>query len=539
MVQTLRIFIGLSIALLALSACGKKSVLVNAPTAPQEIGLATPTPNPFPSALPTPFVQPPLVHEEIIPNPASPALFCRPGSSNYSFAYCFNWLVRQKDAYPEESWRIVIAPGYHTLKDNLLLFDVKNLEVAGANDSSGTPPALHSDGLPANRLQYQYFTFLVINSKNVQIRNLQLFGENLSAQRGIGICALTGSRTEGISLKNLQFSDYRGSNVIAGNAISGASLTDISGYLLTGNPIYKFGELLKGIPPPQRFCGGDLKSIAFTQSLVRTKSVGFYLVPPTASLSSNIFISPPTFPAVAAPAWYAAKDALAAHFSEIEVSDNRFVNAASTATEVRDNAFHSVMKLHNATNVRVLRNEIDLSTLPKDDDHILIGINLAAGLNGTHISDNTITMTPSMRYPFGMNLHNYFQGHDTYGFGDKRIFGPVTSVEVHRNQLNHAVIRFADCCVQEDASQPDYRPFCQELNDLVKNRAVLENIIIANNSSNGQANMDGNLVWRVSRQERATAWYQSFVEKAEKNNGGIYCREYMDVRVLTANGVGN
>ena len=500
---------------------------------PNPITFATPTPSPF--ATPTPWTSS-FEREITLPSPTSPLAFCRPAESNYNLAYCLNSLIREKDAYPNQNWRISIAPGSHSLKDNVMVFGVQNLEIVGISDTGGRAPQLHSDGLPTSRLQYQYYTFLIANAVNVTVRNLELFGENLGAQRGIAVCSLPGFVMDRITLRNLTFTDYQSYATIVGNGILEASLNDIAGYMSPGNPTQKFIDYLHNLTVP-RVCSGEVRNLLFTENLVKAKNVGFYLVPPTAKATENIVVDPPVaYGPNQVPGWYFAKDAFAARYSGIEVSHNRFENATTGATEAQDNKFHSVLKLHGALGVRVIDNQVDLSTLPRNDTHVLIGINLAAGLVGAIVQDNVITLPPNMLYPYAINIQSYFQGHDDYGFGDKKIFGPTIGTQINHNNVVNGVIRFSDCCVQEDAGSPDYRPYCRELDGLVGPRIMRENISLNNNAQNGQTMRDANLIWRISQKESSTAWFQGYVTRGQQGNGGIYCRQYMDVMVYSADG---
>lgn len=141
------------------------------------------------SPSPTSEIIPPK--ELYIPNALSSFVTCRPGTS-YCVAYCLNELLRKKNDVPEEFWRITIGPGEHRLKDSIVLLGTKNVDIVGQNDENGIPPTLTASGLPTNRLVHQHFSILILNSTNVTFRNLKLDGADLSAQRGIGVCATPG-----------------------------------------------------------------------------------------------------------------------------------------------------------------------------------------------------------------------------------------------------------------------------------------------------------------------------------------------------------
>ena len=114
-------------------------------------------------------------------------------------------------------------------------------------------------------------------------------------------------------------------------------------------------------------------------------------------------------------------------------------------------------------------------------------------------------------------------------------FGALSGVTLKENTLNHAVIRFMDCCVQVENSDTNTRPYCQARDFLVKNKTGVEKIVLLHNRMNGIPYMDHNLIWRQSQKEKA--WVKHYQDREAAGLGGIYCRRYMGVNYYSQDGI--
>lgn len=464
---------------------------------------------------------------ETIPNPnaAQAYWFCRPATLN--FGYCFNALMRSKN--PQQPLRILVQPGTYQLVEGMVVIDADQVEVVGVADAQGNFPELLSANSSLGRLAHQYFSFLVINSTNVAIENLRLNGADILGQRAIGICATPDpvKKIANISLNHLSLSRFQGFNIMVGESLTTEHIEKIAGYLYyPQEPLWPMKAWAKqAVDDGKAFCGGSYSNVSLTESEVKMKSVAFYLTPPFAKMSDNIIIGSPLDSGV--PQWYAQRAEKAQQISGVEVAHNRFIAENLTDTQYDPRNFHSVIKLHNTVHAKVANNFIDLSPLQQlNPSRIIVGINVASGVIDSEIKNNEIKYPAHLRSRFAVNLQVAIEGHVTYGFGDKALFGSVSGVKVESNSIQNGVIRFSDCSVFESQALIDYRPYTQQLNELVRSRQLRERILLAYNSENGQPNRDANLIWRQGVNE--PTW--------KSGKSAIYCRDSFDVRVVTGNG---
>ncbi len=439
---------------------------------------------------------------------------CRAGTG-LSVAHCLNRIVRLKDAYRTQSWRVTIQAGSYDLKETILLFGVENLEIRGL----GTE--LHARGAPSERKHHQYYSVLILNSKNVTLRQLRFFGDGLSAQRAVGICSTPGVSTNNVTLTQLELKDYPYFNVLVGNAPSAESFETIATYPQSdpSDPAQYFIRFVRDLPSSNRFCGGEIHGVAFRQNRVFMKSVGFYVVPTMARLSASVPVSQPVLAPTKVPAWYAAADAYSRKYDGIEVDRNEFLNDLRDAEQAKANQYHSAMKFQWTSGARITGNTIDATTLPKAFESGA-AINFGPGMFRTLIQSNTIKMPANLPYAFGVNILSNYLRHPVYGFGDKQIFGADSDITVTRNNFVNSTVRFMDCSVQLDAADLDTRPFSRERDELVKRGLFNELIKVQWNLRNGFPFQDRALIRRQSTHE--PDWVKS-------HEGRILCRS--DLRI--------
>lgn len=460
-----------------------------------------------------------------LPDPASEIVECQ--TATFSVADCINQMSALKSASPTERWTLRIAPGTYSLKEAIVLFDVTRLRIEGAG---ATETTLIANGLPANRTTLQYFSVVVLDSSDVSLAGFKLSGNGLSGTRGIGACALPTSDIQGLAVEGMLFKDYRGYNFIAGNSLLPEHFTAIiSDYGSTTapgkQPLKALARYLSQLPPESLYCGGGIRNVSFARNTIQMRSVGFYFVPPTTLLTRSVAMPSPNTQGNAVPTWYSQSRELAARYSNIVVDHNTFVNDLTSATEATANDYHSAIKVGVSLGMRILSNQIDVRTLPQAFQSGA-AINIAADCHDAEIDANTISLPVGNNTPNGIGVQSYYQTHTYYGFGDKKIFGAVSGLRITGNAFNDAKIRFADCCVQTSRSDFDGRPYCVERDALLQRGRMRENHYIGRNSKNGLANQDRNLVVKASAD---TAWVQFYRNLEATGDGGIYCRQNLDI----------
>lgn len=472
-----------------------------------------------------------------LPMTDSPYVFCRSGVG-FDIARCLNQIVANKTT--AEEWLVRIKPGRYSLKNNIVIHSVQNLTIEGEADTQLGFPNIYVGGLPKERNVLQYFSIIVADSKNIKIRKLKLFGENLQAQRAMTICPTPGNEVRNLELSYLTFKDFTTFTVLVGNGLSETHLEKAALLKMPDAPAHTgFINKVKNLSAGNRFCGGDVHGLQFANNTVFMKSVGFYLVPPTGKLTSGIAIDEPR-PRIAPPLWYQNEEATAGKYTEIVIQNNRFLNdlhIADSAEEIKQlkaNGFHSALKLHHSKGTRVINNYIDGGS-SKNIFSSGAAINIAPGMYGLLVEGNTIKLAKDRpRYPHGIGILSGYLSHTMYGIGDKGIFGALSRITIRNNKLSYAKVRFADCCVQEGPTAFNSLPYCRERDQIVRDHIFHENIRLEDNWQNGLAKYDGNLIFKSSRDEKA--WVDYWKEQEKLGLGAIYCRTTLGVYYKTIDG---
>lgn len=442
-------------------------------------------------------------------------------------------------------WTIKIAAGTYSLKENILIFNVQNLTIQGANLYNSAQTTLVANGLPSTRTTLEYFSIIISNASAVSLRGFKLSGNLLSGTRAIAVCALNGSSVKNLSIDHLQFKDYNYFNFIAGNSIATDNLTaiknDFSGKTVpvAKQPLQAFANYLATIPQNQLFCGGPVQYLNFTYNTVYMRSVGFYFVPPTYQMSQTYVMPAPDPSASQVPAWYQAARQKASSFINVVVTGNSFLNDQTDPNQVAASDYHSALKLGMSLGMKISKNTIDAHTLPEAFQSGA-AINIAADCYDAVVDSNTITLPSGNSHPNGVGIQLYYQRHEYYGFGTTKVFAAVNGTSVTNNRFNYAGIRLSDCCVQQDSTSSDLnlsfdgRPYCEERDALLQKGLYQESLFVGYNYKNGKANQDANLIFKASGD---TAWVQYYEGLEASGQGGIYCRQYLGVTYASKDGV--
>ncbi len=470
-----------------------------------------------------------------IPNSAQGP--CQSGAT-FKIGSCLNSLIEQNaNGNPLQ---ITIGSGSYTLSEAVLFFERSNISIAGSRDAENrntTTITVDSALSPIRDIDVmQYFTFNIVNSSNISFSNLNLNGnylelnKQLSGQRGITACATAGKTISNIAIRGVTMSDFHGFNALFGNTIEeknwnifmnkDAPLLIAQNKLSAGeNRLYTFASNL--LTTKDRLCSGAVSLVTFEGNTIIMRSVGFYIAPYSAELTSGIQLDTPRYDQPGPNDWRKVMDSVSSKFFGYVIRNNRFT-VVSDLTNTGANALHSGIKMQNAMGAIVDNNIFD-QTVPGVMNRRTFAqgaaINIASGMTNVLISKNTINFTTNLDYPaHGITVPAYFDVHPMYGIGMQKIFGGARNIFLLRNKLNNTSVRVYDCCSTGSGAGV----FCTDSDSAAADSTQLPEVTLAGNTSDS-GKKDADLIWLVSVKEKS---------RIDKNPSAFQCRTKVNIKIL-------
>ncbi len=400
---------------------------------------------------------------------------CGPERVGKSLAACLNQFIENKN--DANALHFDIDAGDYLLTETIFLFRRDHVRFSGAGvDKTILRMDRSLEQTRSGKIDL-VFTFNMIDSSWISLRDMTLIGSNLSGQRAVGVCPTSGAKVHHITLSGLKVSDFTSYVFIAGRAIPDQQLTQraLSG---RAGPV-RFRKYLDANPRSDA-CAGSVSDLQLRNSDIRLQNVAFYLVPYSS--------------------WGATENATPVNWRELadtaRSGNQRFVVRGNRFTTDSE-AVSSVIKVQGSGDLRIEGNTFDAAKFTRVFEHGA-AINIAANLNNVIVRNNHIRFPANHQWPTqGLVVQSGFGRHDQFGVGANRIAVPAQNVNILENNFDYALIMVNDTCL----CRPDRRclsAFCDNMDAAQRDgREALDNIVITGNRRNGMEGQDQQLVARL------------------------------------------
>ena len=389
-------------------------------------------------------------------------------------ATCLNEHIEAKS--PDVELKFDIAAGEYLLTESVFLFERSDVSFVGAGAGE---TVLRMDQALENSRSGKIdlaFTFNVINSSRVSLRDLSLEGANLSGQRAVGVCPTAGRHVSKVEMANVSVSEFPAYVLISGRSIPDQSIADRNFSTRPGPA--RFMAFADASDSPT-VCGATVSDIALRDSEVSFQDVVFYVVPYSGWNATQ---------ATTIADWPSQADQARTGNTRFAVTGNHLRAA------INDAVVDSAIKAQGAGNMRIEGNTIDANGF----NQVFGGgaaINIAANMRNVLVRDNTIVFPENHDSPErGLAIHSGFGRHAQFGVGTNQVTVPAQHVEVVGNTFVNAHIVAIDSC-RKGSGQEDLSEFCSDVDAAQETvRDKVDDILISDNIHNGRAGEDAALV---------------------------------------------
>lgn len=412
-------------------------------------------------------------------------------------ATCLNEHIENK---PQDiTLQFDIAAGDYLLTETVFLFQRSHVRFVGAGAQH---TVLRMDETLETTRSGKIdlaFTFNVIDSSWVSVRDLALSGNNLSGQRAVGVCPTAGRHISHVEMANVEVSEFGSYVFIAGRSIPDQSIA-ARNFSTRPGPA-RFGAFAEASAAPT-VCGGTVSDIALQDSDVSFQDVAFYLVPYSALDATHT---------TTVANWLAQADDARAANTRFTVTGNTF------RASIEGAAVSSAIKAQGGSDLRIKSNTIDANGFTE-----VFGdgaaINIASNMRDVSIRNNTINFPNNHTWPErGVAIHSGFGQHAQFGVGTNQITLPAQRVEVVDNAFVNSQIIAIDSC-RKGHGQADLTAFCLDVDAAqAALGAKYDDILITENTRNGKLGEDAVLV-------------TTLCERGAVSLSRVTCRENVSIR---------